>query len=108
MDGRGRSGVLCVVGLVVSPAARFQPRLTGLAATILGIESLVFIAVHAKYSEIAPVIMSGVLALIMAFIAYGRAVLRPIGERRGRRNARRALTIDVLSAPAFVTRIQKK
>jgi hypothetical protein len=38
----------------------------------------VFIWVHAKYGEIASIIMSGVLALLMAFIAYGRMVLKPI------------------------------
>jgi hypothetical protein len=38
----------------------------------------VFIGVHVKYREIAPIIMSGVLGLLMAFIAYGRMVLRPI------------------------------
>ena len=48
------------------------------AATVLAIESLVFIGVHAKYREIPPIIMSGVLGLLMAFIAYGRMVLKPI------------------------------
>jgi hypothetical protein len=48
------------------------------AAAILAIESLVFIAVHVKYREIAPIVMSGVLGLVMAFIAYGRMVLTPI------------------------------
>ena len=40
--------------------------------------SLVFIGVHVKYGEIPPIIMSGVLGLLMAFIAYGRLVLKPI------------------------------
>jgi hypothetical protein len=48
------------------------------AATVLAIESLVFIWVHAKYREITPIIFSGVLGLLMAFIAYGRMVLKPI------------------------------
>jgi hypothetical protein len=48
------------------------------AATLLAIESLVFIWVHVKYGEIAPIILSGALGLLMAFIAYGRAVLKPI------------------------------
>jgi len=41
------------------------------AATVLAIESLVFVWVHAKYGEIASIIVSGVLGLLMAFIAYG-------------------------------------
>ena len=48
------------------------------AATVLAIESIVFIGVHVKYHEIPPIIMSGVLGLLMAFIAYGRRVLKPI------------------------------
>lgn len=59
----------CAVGLIVPG----KPRLTVLAATILAVESLVFIGVHVKYSETGPIIMSGVLGLLMAFIAYGRA-----------------------------------
>jgi hypothetical protein len=39
------------------------------AATVLAIESLVFVGVHAKYREITPIILSGVLGLLMAFIA---------------------------------------
>jgi len=34
--------------------------------------------VHVKYREIPPILMSGVLVLLMAFIAYGRLVLAPI------------------------------
>ena len=41
-------------------------------------ESLVFVGVHAKYREITPVIMSVGLGLLMAFIAYGRIILKPI------------------------------
>ena len=48
------------------------------AATLLALESLVFIGVHVKYREIPPIIMSGVLGLLMAFVAYGRMVLTPI------------------------------
>jgi hypothetical protein len=48
------------------------------AAAVLAIESLVFIGVHAKYREIPPIILSGVPGLLMAFVAYGRVVLRPL------------------------------
>jgi uncharacterized membrane protein YphA (DoxX/SURF4 family) len=70
--------LVCMVGLIVPAALRWQPALTVVAATVLAIESLVFIWVHAKYHEITPIIMSGVLGLLMAFIAYGRMVLKPI------------------------------
>ena len=70
--------LVCTVGLIVPAAFRWRPALTVVAATILAIESLVFIGVHAKYGEITPILVSGVLGLLMAFIAYGRMVLRPI------------------------------
>ena len=70
--------LLCTIGLIVPAALRWQPSLTVLAAALLAIESLVFIAVHAKYREITPIIMCAVLGLLMAFIAYGRMVLKPI------------------------------
>jgi hypothetical protein len=70
--------LVCTVGLIVPAAFHWQPALTVVAATALAIESLVFIGVHAKCREIAPIIMSGVLGLLMAFIAYGRMVLQPI------------------------------
>jgi uncharacterized membrane protein YphA (DoxX/SURF4 family) len=70
--------LVCAVGLVVPGALRWRPALTVAAATFLAIESVVFIWVHATYREIAPIIMSAVLGLLMAFIAYGRMVLKPI------------------------------
>lgn len=70
--------LVCTVGLIVPAAFHWQPALTVVAATVLAIESLVFIGVHAKYREIATIIMCGVLGLLMAFIAYGRMVLQPI------------------------------
>ncbi len=74
----GALELVCTVGLIVPAALHWQPRLTVLAATVLAIESLVFIGVHVKYHEITPMIFSGVLGLLMAFIAYGRMVMKPI------------------------------
>jgi DoxX-like protein len=70
--------LVCTVGLIVPATLHWRPALTVLAATVLAIESLVFIGVHVKYREITPMILSGVLGLLMAFIAYGRIVLSPI------------------------------
>ena len=68
----------CVIGLIVPSALRWHPTLTVLAASVLAIESLVFIWVHMQYHENPAIIMSLVLGLLMAFIAYGRMVLHPI------------------------------
>jgi len=69
--------LVCVVGLIAPSVFRWHPKLTVVAAAILAIESLVFIWVHVKYGEIPPIIMSAVLGLLMAFIAYGRFALKP-------------------------------
>jgi hypothetical protein len=45
---------------------------------VLAVESLIFIGVHVKYRETGSIIMSGLLGLLMAFVAYGRMVLTPI------------------------------
>ena len=70
--------LVCVVGLIVPAALRWLPTLTVAAAIALAIESLVFIGVHIKYNEMGSIVMSGVLGLLMAFIAYGRIFLKPI------------------------------
>ena len=70
--------LVCTIGLIVPAAFHWRPRLTIMAATLLAIESLVFVWVHFKYHEMTPLILSGALGLLMAFIAYGRIVLRPI------------------------------
>ena len=70
--------LVSTVGLIAPAVLHWQPQLTAIAATVLAIESLVFIGVHVKYRETTPTILSGVLGLLMAFIAYGRMVLQPI------------------------------
>ena len=69
--------LVCAVGLIVPAALRCHPALTVVAAIVLTIESFVFVWVHAKYREIAPIILSGVLGLLMAFLVHGRMVLQP-------------------------------
>jgi hypothetical protein len=70
--------LVCTVGLVVPGALHQMPSLTVVAAAVLAIESLVFIWVHVRYREIPPIIMSALLGLLMAFIAYGRMILKPL------------------------------
>jgi len=69
--------LVCAAGLIVPAALHWKPALTVVAATVLAIESLVFVWVHVQYREIPPIIMSGVPGLLMAFIAYGRMFLKP-------------------------------
>ena len=69
--------LLCTVGLIVPAALHWKPALTVVAATLLAVESLVFIWVHIQYREVPPIVLSAVLGLLMAFIAYGRMFLKP-------------------------------
>lgn len=70
--------LVCTIGLIVPAALHWQTQLTALAATLLAIESLVFVWVHVRYRELIPMILSAVLGVLMAFTAYGRLVLSPI------------------------------
>jgi uncharacterized membrane protein YphA (DoxX/SURF4 family) len=70
--------LVCTVGLIVPAAFHWKPALTVVAATVLAIGSLVFVWVHVQYREVPPIIVSGALGLLMAFVAYGRLVLKPI------------------------------
>lgn len=68
----------CVAGLLLPAALRWHPSLTVVAAAVLALESLVFVGVHAKYGETGSIAMSLALGALMAFVAWGRAVLSPI------------------------------
>ena len=70
--------LVCTVGLILPAALHWLPVLTVVAAILLAVESLVFVGVHVKYRETGTIIMCVVLGLLMAFIAYGRLVLKPI------------------------------
>jgi len=74
----GLAELVCTVGLIVPAAFHWRPPLTILAAALLALESLLFISVHVKYREVTATILSAVLGLLVAFIAYGRMVLHPI------------------------------
>jgi uncharacterized membrane protein YphA (DoxX/SURF4 family) len=70
--------LVCTVGLLIPGALHWHPGLTVLAAVLLAGESLVFIWVHLRYRETPAIIMSAVLGLLMACVAYGRWTLNPL------------------------------
>jgi hypothetical protein len=70
--------LVCVVGLIVPDVLHWHTLLTVVAAAALAIESMVFIGVHVKYREVSATVLSAVLGLVMAFVAYGRMILSPI------------------------------
>lgn len=69
--------LICTVGLIIPAALRWQPILTVIAAVFLALESIIFVGVHAKYHERTAIILSIVLGLLMAFIAYSRLFWQP-------------------------------
>jgi hypothetical protein len=81
--GWGALGVfemLCGVLLVVPRATKWMPLLTPVAAGALALESLALAAVYARYSlELAatnPLVWVVAMALMAAFVAYGRYARR--------------------------------
>ncbi len=70
--------LVCTFGLIIPGALHWQAGLTGVAAAVLAGESVVFVWVHVKYTEIPPIVFSAGLGLVMAFVAYGRMVLLPL------------------------------
>ena len=70
--------IVCVVGLILPSALAWHPTLTVGAAGVLACETLLFVWVHVRFREVPPIVMSAVLGLLMAFVAYGRLVSEPI------------------------------
>jgi len=74
--------VLGAVLLIVPAAANWMPVLTPLAAASLALETLALAAVYARFSlKLAatnPLVYAVPMALMAAFVAYGRFSLSPL------------------------------
>jgi uncharacterized membrane protein YphA (DoxX/SURF4 family) len=77
-------GVLEIVGgvlLIVPAATKWMPVLTPIAAVVLALETLALAALYAWYSlkltPTNPLIWAAVMALLVAFVAYGRYAVNP-------------------------------
>jgi len=73
--------MLCAVLLVVPASTKWIPVLTPLAAAALALESLALAGLYARYSlkltATNPLVWVVGMALMAAFVAYGRYALRP-------------------------------
>jgi hypothetical protein len=83
--GWGALGVfemLCAVLLIVPAVTKWMPVLTPHAATALALESLALAAAYSRYSlrltATNPLVWVVAMALMAAFVAYGRYALRPL------------------------------
>jgi hypothetical protein len=76
----GAFEVVCGLLLIVPAAMRKRPSLTAPAAAALAVESLVLAGIYARYSlsfaATNPLIWVIVMALMAAFVAYGRRAVR--------------------------------
>jgi hypothetical protein len=70
---------VCAIGLVLPAALHWRPELTVVAAIMLAIESVAFVASRIKHQEVAALMFSALPGVAMAFVAYGRGILDPIG-----------------------------
>lgn len=65
------------LGLILPGAINVFPTLTAMAAAAVAVESLVICAIYVFYRDFPPLGFSIVMAILAAFIAYGRFVLAP-------------------------------
>ena len=82
--GWGAIGVFemaCAILLILPAAVQWMPVLTPLAAAALALEALALAVLFAQYSlaltATNPLVYVVVMALVAAFVAYGRFALRP-------------------------------
>jgi hypothetical protein len=83
--GWGALGIfemLCAILLIVPAATKWMPVLTPLAGAALALEALALTVLFAQYSlaltATNPLLYVVVMALMAAFVAYGRFLLRPL------------------------------
>lgn len=73
--------MVCGILLIVPAATKWMPVLTPIAGAALAIEGLVLAAVYAHYSlrmaATNPLVWVVAIALMAAFVAYGRSALTP-------------------------------
>jgi hypothetical protein len=72
----------CGVLLVVPAATKWMPYLTPLAAAVLAVETLALAGLYGRYSLklsfTNPLVWAVAMALLAAFVAYGRQSLKPL------------------------------
>lgn len=77
--------IVCAILLIIPAATKWKPVLTAHAATALAVESLVLAAMYSRYSldliATNPLVWVVVMAVMAAFVAYGRYALRPLIAR---------------------------
>lgn len=83
----GVAEIAGAIGLIVPALARVMPRLTPLAAGALAFVVLCATVLHIARAEIGSAVITAILCLMAAFVAYGRWRLLPIAARGVSRSA---------------------
>jgi uncharacterized membrane protein YphA (DoxX/SURF4 family) len=68
---------LAGLGLILPGATNVLPVLTPIAAAAAAAESFLVTAIYIYYRDFSPMIYSVAMAIMAAFISYGRFVLKP-------------------------------
>jgi uncharacterized membrane protein YphA (DoxX/SURF4 family) len=74
----GAFGCLAGVCLILPGATNVLPVLTPIAAAGVAAESVLISAFYIRYRDFSPMIYSIAMAVMAAFISYGRFVLKPL------------------------------
>ena len=73
----GAFGFLAGICLIVPGVIKVLPNLTPIAAAAVAAESVLISAIYIYYSDFSPLPYSVAMAIMAAFISYGRFVLKP-------------------------------
>jgi hypothetical protein len=73
----GAFGCLAGLGLVLPGATHMLPGVTPIAAAAVAAESVLISAFYIYYGDRSPMLYSAAMAVMAAFIAYGRFALKP-------------------------------
>ena len=74
----GAVAILAGLGLILPGAIHVLPGVTPIAAAVVAVENVLICAIYIRYGDRAPLNYSAVIAIVAAFIAYGRFALRPL------------------------------
>jgi hypothetical protein len=73
----GAIGCLAGLCLILPGALNVLPILTPIAAAIVAVENALISALYLKYGDRPPLPYSATIAVLAAFVAYGRFALQP-------------------------------
>lgn len=68
----GLIGCLAGLGLILPGAINMLPILTPISAAVVAAESILISALYVYYRDFSPLVYSVAMAVIAAFISYGR------------------------------------